>query len=164
MKLIQTTAFFLFVTALSFSFTSCNRDKDLYVRKEYTKVEVPLTGALNFPQSASSALGSMNIHYNTTTKILTYSINWTGLSGAVSSANIHGMAPTGYPAAAVQSLSTSAIVKCATVSNTSCGSYSGRLFVDGVLITEDNLLNGVYYVSIRTASYPNGEIRAQIKF
>lgn len=164
MKLIKSTALFLFVTALSLSFTSCNRDKDLYVKKEYSKVEVPLTGALNFPPSASSALGSMNIHYNTTTKILTYNINWTGLSGAVASATIHGMAPTGYPAALVQTLTTSAIIKCATYTNTSCGSYSGRLFVDGVLITEDNLLNGVYYVCFRTAAYPNGEIRAQIKF
>ncbi|MCE2704544.1 MAG: hypothetical protein LW624_03650 [Terrimonas sp.] len=46
----------------------------------------------------------------------------------------------------------------------SCGTYSGRLFVDEVLITEENLLNGVYYVSIRTAAFPLGELRAQIKF
>jgi len=38
------------------------------------------------------------------------------------------------------------------------------LFVDEVLITEENLLNGVYYVSIRTAAFPLGELRAQIKF
>jgi hypothetical protein len=74
------------------------------------------------------------------------------------------MAPTGFPAAIIQNFSTSAITRCATVTNTSCGSYSGRLFADGVLVTEDNLLNGVYYVSIRTAANPAGEIRAQIKF
>ena len=164
MKLIQTTAFFLLFTAITFSTVSCDRDKDLFVRKEYTRVDVPLTGALNVPQSTSSGLGKMNIHYNTTTKILTYSMSWSGLTGAVTGAAIHGMAPAGFPAAILQNFSTSAITRCSTVSNTSCGSYSGRLFVDGVLVTEENLMNGVYYVSIRTAANPAGEIRAQIKF
>lgn len=164
MKLIQTTAFFFLFASITFSTVSCDRDKDLFVRKEYTRVDVPLTGALNVPQSTSSGLGSMNIHYNTTTKILTYTITWSGLTGSVTGAAIHGMAPSGYPASILQNFSTSGISRCATVSNTSCGSYSGRLFVDGVLVTEDNLLNGVYYVSIRTAANPAGEIRAQIKF
>jgi CHRD domain len=164
MKLIQSTAFFILFAAITFSTFSCNRDKDLFVRKEYTRVDIPLTGALNVPQSTSPGLGSMNIHYNTTTKILTYSMSWSGLTGAVTGAAIHGMAPAGFPAAILQSFTTSAITRCSRVSNTSCGRYSGRLFVDGVLVTEDNLLNGVYYVSIRTAANPTGEIRAQIKF
>lgn len=164
MKLLKPTAYFLIVTALSFTLASCDRDKDLYVRKEYARNDIPLTGALNFPPTTSPALGKMNIHYNTTTKLLTYTISWSGLTGAVTGAAIHGLAPTGFPANPVQSFSTTAITRCPAVTTTSCGTYSGRLFADGVLITEESILNGVYYVSIRTAANPAGEIRAQIRF
>ena len=169
MKLFQTTARFLVAATLLLSLGACDRDDDLFVRKEYSRVDVPLTGAQNFPPSPSSALGTMDIHYNTTTKLLSYTIRWSGLSGPVATApipgmSIHGMAPAGFPANPIQIFSLTAITRCATFTNTSCGSYSGRLFVDGVLITEENLLNGVYYVSIRTAAFPLGELRAQIKF
>jgi hypothetical protein len=169
MKLLQTTAILLFSAALLTSLGACNRDKDLYVRKEYVRSEVPLTGALNFPPSPSPALGSMDLNYNTGTKLLTYTIRWSGLSGPIATTpiagmSIHGMAPSGFPANPIQLFTLSSIIRCATFTNNSCGSYSGRLFVDGVLITEENLMNGVYYVSIRTAAFPNGEIRGQIKF
>jgi CHRD domain len=168
MKLLKPTVYFLLISVLSLTLASCERDADLYVKKEYRKDDVPLTGALNFPPTASPALGKMNIHYNTTTKLLTYSISWSGLTGAVTGASIHGMAPTGFAANPVQNFITSSnlssITRCATVSTTSCGSISGRLFADGVVVTEQDILNGVYYVSIRTAANPLGEIRAQIKF
>ncbi|MFM8709883.1 MAG: CHRD domain-containing protein, partial [Sphingomonadales bacterium] len=164
MKLLKPAAYFLVISLLSLSLASCDRDADLYVRKEYVKNDIPLTGALNFPPTASTALGKMNLHYNTTTKLLTYTISWSGLTGAVSGAAIHGLAPTGFAAAPVQNFSTSAIIRCASVTTTSCGSISGRLFADGVVVTEENILNGVYYVSIRTAANPMGEIRAQIRF
>ena len=168
MKLLKPAAYFLLISALSLTMVSCDRDADLYVKKEYSRTDIPLTGALNFPPTSSPALGKMNIHYNTTTKLLTYSISWSGLTGAVTGASIHGMAPSGFAANPVQNFITptnlSSIARCATVSTTSCGSVSGRLFADGVVVTEENLLNGVYYVSIRTAANPMGEIRAQIRF
>jgi hypothetical protein len=74
------------------------------------------------------------------------------------------MAPTGFAANPVQNFDTRNIIRCATFTTTSCGSISGRLIADGVVVTEDNILNGVYYVSIRTAANPLGEIRAQIRF
>jgi hypothetical protein len=77
-----------------------------------------------------------------------------------------GPAPVGFASASVlQNISTTPIVRCATVSNTSCGSLRGTLLVDGFVVTEDNLLAGIYYLTLRTAAYPaTGEIRAQIKF
>lgn len=169
MKLLQTTAMLLLSAVLLTSMGACNRDKDLYVRKEFVRDDVPLTGALNFPPSPSSALGSMNLNYNTGTKILTYTIRWSGLTGPIATTpiagmSIHGMAPAGYPANPIQLFTLANIVRCSTFTTNTCGTYSGRLFVDGVLITEENLLNGVYYVSIRTAAFPNGELRGQIKF
>lgn len=175
MKLIQTTAIFFLFTAIMFSTVSCNRDKDLFVRKEYTKLDIPLTGALNVPQSNSSALGSMDLYYNTTTKTLNYTVRWSGLSSPITTSvvsnrtvltgmSIHGMAPAGFPANPIQMFTLEGITRCATFSNTTCGTYSGRLIADGVLVTQENLLNGVYYLNIRTNSFPLGELRAQIKF
>ncbi|MFM8591386.1 MAG: CHRD domain-containing protein [Sphingomonadales bacterium] len=168
MKLLKPAAYFLLISVLALTLASCDRDADLFVRKEYIRNDIPLTGALNFPPTASPALGKMNINYNTDTKMLTYTISWSGLTGAVTGASIHGLAPTGFAASAVQNFITSAnlssITRCATVTNTSCGSISGRLFADGVVVTEESILNGVYYVSIRTAANPLGEIRAQIRF
>jgi CHRD domain len=164
MKLLKPTAYFLLISALSLTLISCDRDADLYVKKEYIKNDIPLTGALNFPPTASPALGKMSINYNTTTKLLTYTISWSGLTGAVTGVSIHGQAPTGFPANPVQNFDTRNISRCATVSTTSCGSISGRLIADGVVVTEESILNGVYYVSIRTAANPLGEIRAQIRF
>jgi hypothetical protein len=36
--------------------------------------------------------------------------------------------------------------------------------VDGVAVREEDLLNGMYYINIHTATYPGGEIRGQIVF
>ncbi|MEY4638009.1 MAG: hypothetical protein RLZZ446_528, partial [Bacteroidota bacterium] len=57
MKLFQTTARFLVAATLLLSLGACDRDDDLFVRKEYSRVDVPLTGAQNFPPSPTSALG-----------------------------------------------------------------------------------------------------------
>ena len=146
--------------------TACKRDTEFTKVTEFRKNGVAMTGALNVPQTPSTGLGTMDIWYSKETRILTYTLNWSGLTGAVSSAAIMGPAPTGFPSATtVQNLSTSAIIRCATVSNTSCGTYKGTMLVDGFVVTEENLLNGVYYLTLRTASYPaTGEIRGQIKF
>ena len=161
---------FLRISALVLSFsmllTACKRDTEFTKVTEFRKNGVAMTGALNVPQTPSTGLGTMDIWYSKETRILTYTLNWSGLTGAVSSAAIMGPAPTGFPSATtVQNLSTSAIIRCATVSNTSCGTYKGTMLVDGFVVTEENLLNGVYYLTLRTASYPaTGEIRGQIKF
>ncbi|MBI3138516.1 MAG: CHRD domain-containing protein [Sphingobacteriales bacterium] len=123
-----------------------------------------LTGANETPATPTTALGTLDVSYTKSSKILSYTINWSGLTGPVTAAHIHGLAPTGYAAGVLQSFSTSAIVKCPTVSNTSCGTYKGTLLVDDVVVKEDNLLNGMYYVNLHTATYPAGEIRAQIRF
>jgi hypothetical protein len=161
---------FLRISALVLSFsmllTACKRDTEFTKVTEFRKNGVAMTGALNVPQTPSTGLGTMDIWYSKETRILTYTLNWSGLTGAVSSAAIMGPAPTGFPSATtIQNLSTSAIIRCATVSNTSCGTYKGTLLVDGFVVTEENLLSGVYYLTLRTANYPaTGEIRGQIKF
>ncbi|MBE2231289.1 MAG: CHRD domain-containing protein [Chitinophagaceae bacterium] len=165
MKLLKLTALSLLITGSLFVLSSCETDAELNRTTDYTKTGIALTGAQVVPVSASPALGTMDVFYTRNSKILTYTINWSGLSGAVTGLGIHGLAPTGYASPTlVQTFSTSAIVRCATVSNTSCGTYKGTMKVDDVVVKEADLLNGVYYVNIRTAAYPAGEIRGQIRF
>jgi hypothetical protein len=163
MKFLRISALVLSVSLL---LTACKRDTEFTKITEFRKNAIAMTGALNVPATPSTGLGTMDIWYSKETRILTYTLNWSGLTGAVSSAAIMGPAPTGFPSSTVvQNLSTSAIVRCATVSNTSCGTYKGTLLVDGFVVTEENLMSGVYYLTLRTANYPaTGEIRGQIKF
>lgn len=165
MKLIKLTALQLFIIGALFMLSSCESDDELKRTSDYSKTGIALTGAQNVPLSASAALGSMDVSYTRSSKILTYTIQWSGLSGNVTSMGISGLAPAGYASpSVVQTFSTSGIVRCATVSNTTCGTFKGTLKVDDVVVKENDLINGVYYVAIRTAAYPAGEIRGQIKF
>ena len=164
MKLLKLTALPLFMVASLFMISSCESDAELKRTSDFSKTGIAMTGAMENPAVPSSALGTMNVFYTRSSKILTYTINWSGLTGAVTAAHIHGLAPTGFNAGVVQTFSTSAIVRCATVSNTSCGSYKGTLLVDDVVVKEADLLNGVYYINLHTAAYPGGEIRGQIRF
>lgn len=164
MKLIKLTALSLLLTGSLFIISSCESDAELRRTSDYSKTGIMLTGANETPATPTTALGTLDVSYTKSSKILSYTINWSGLTGPVTAAHIHGLAPTGYAAGVLQSFSTSAIVKCPTVSNTSCGTYKGTLLVDDVVVKEDNLLNGMYYVNLHTATYPAGEIRAQIRF
>lgn len=161
---MKLTALPLFMVASLFMISSCESDAELKRTSDYSKSGIALTGAQETPAVPSAALGTLDVSYTRSSKILTYTINWSGLTGAVTAAHIHGLAPTGYAAGVVQTFSTSAITRCATVSNTSCGTYKGTLLVDDVIVKETDLLNGVYYVNLHTAAYPGGEIRGQIRF
>ncbi len=164
MKLIKLTALPLLLFSFLLVITSCEPDAELKKITDFQKNGIVLSGAQETPAVPSSALGSMDVFYTKETRILTYTINWSGLTGAVAAMHIHGLAPTGFAAGVVQTFSTSAIIKCPTISITSCGTYKGTLLVDGVVVKEQDLLNGNYYVNIHTAAYPGGEIRGQIRF
>ena len=115
-----------------------------------------MDGAQETPPNASTALGSMDVFYTRDTKTLTYTIRWQGLTGNVTAAHIHGQAPIGYAAPVLQTFTTTGL--------TSTGTLSGTMLFDGTIFKEQDLLNGVYYINIHTATYPNGEIRGQIRF
>jgi hypothetical protein len=164
MKLPRLTAFSTCLLILLFALGSCEPDSEMKKVTEYSKTGIVLSGAQETPPVTSAALGTMDVFYSKETRILNYTINWSGLTGAVTAAHIHGLAPTGYPAPVVQTFSLNAISKCPTISITSCGTYKGTMLVDGVIVKEEDLLNGMYYVNIHTAANPGGEIRGQIRF
>lgn len=159
MKLLKLTAFPSLLLALLFVVASCEPDAELKKTTDFQKRDIPMTGAQVVPTSASPALGKLNVFYTKETRILTYDFTWSGLSGNPIGIGVYGLAPEGYavsPTTPIQTISTSG--------TTNIGSKSGTLLCDGFVIKEQDLLNGMYYIMIRTAAYPAGEIRAQIKF
>ena len=138
--------------------SSCKKDDDpdtTVVTKKglivNTTQEVPAIG------SASTATGTMDVSYNKTTRLLTYTVNWIGLSDSIVSSHLHGTAARGVAAGVKVPF---------TVANKGAlaGSFTGTFTVEGVLIKEDSLLNGFYYLNIHTKKNTGGEIRGQMEF
>jgi len=174
MKLIRLTALSSFVLASALFFTSCEKAAEEKKTTDYEKKNIPLTSAQeNNPANTSSALGSLDVFYTKETRTLTWTVTWSGLTGPVAAMHIHGLAPKGYNAGIVQNI----ITASGGITNTwlnpptntipaflATGKFSGTTHVDGSVIKELDLLNGNYYINIHTATYPGGEIRAQIEF
>lgn len=162
MKLIKLTALPLIIFASLLVLSSCEPDSELKKTMEYRKNDIPITGSNVVPANGSAALGKLNVFYNRETRLLTYSFNWSGLAANPSGIGIYGLAPAGFavsPTTPIQTISTSGTVAAT-------GTKSGNLLVDGFAVKEQDLLNGLYYLLIRTnnTTYPVGEIRAQIVF
>jgi len=161
MQLLKLTVLSFVLFAIAFSFTSCEKDAERKKTQEYMKSGIPMTGAQEAPATPSTALGSLDVYYAKNSKLLTYKVTWQGLADTIVGMHIHGLAPAGYSTAIVQNILTT---KNEAVFPFRGGTYSGTLNVDGVVIKEENLLNGFYYLNIHTKTYPGGEIRGQIKF
>ena len=151
MKWLQlTTSLFLIATLV---FISCTKE-DIFDLYEYENKYIAMSGTQEVPSVTTAALGNVQATYHQGSKILSYNITWSGLSGNASAAHIHNVAEAGVNAGVLQSFS-------GFPASTS-GKYSGTLIVDGVKITEALLLSGKYYVNIHTAANPGGEIRGQL--
>lgn len=117
---------------------------------------IQLSSGQEVPSNNSTATGSADISYNKDTKTLTYTVNYSGLTGEAAMAHIHGTAAKGANAGVVHDL-TGVLAKAAS------GNFSDSVKV-GDKINEDSLLTGFYYFNIHTKKNPGGEIRGQIEF
>ncbi len=159
MNRIKLTVLFTSFIALLFSLGACEKSAEAKKGTHYTKSGIVMSGAQVVPTSASPALGSMDVFYIRGTKTLNYTVTWSGLSGNPIGIGVYGLAPMGYavpPTTPLQTISTSG--------KGTTGTFSGTLLVDGVVVKEENVLNGLYYIAMRTAAWPAGEIRGQIRF
>jgi hypothetical protein len=161
MQLIKLTALCSLLFAFAISFTSCEKEAEKKKSLEYSKSGIAMTGAQEAPNTPSTAIGSLDVFYSKAVKVLSYKVTWQGLADTIVGMHIHGLAPAGYSTAIVQNILTT---KNEAAFPFRGGSYSGTLLVDGSVIKEENLLNGLYYLNIHTKTYPGGEIRGQIRF
>lgn len=182
MKLIKLTAFTSLLFACSLGFVSCEKNAEKKKTTDFEKKEIPMTGAQVVPGNASSALGSLDVFYSKETRVLSYKVSWSGLSDSVAHMRIHGLAPAGFAATPSATYPTGVVQSIVTTGSTTVfaqktggkftfhksGTLTGTILADGVYVKEQDILNGMYYISI----YPNtpallattGELRGQIRF
>lgn len=148
----------MLAACISLALAACDKNDDDDNKNEIVeKKGIAMTGDQEVPAKTTNATGTADVSYNKTTKILSFTLSWTDLSGVPTGSHIHGPAARGENAG-VKFDFFDAIPK--TVS----GTYSSTATVDEVQIKEDSLLKGFYYFNIHTANNPGGEIRGQIEF
>jgi phage tail sheath gpL-like len=143
LSLITLSAFLLSVSACS-----KNEDKP---KTEYT-VSASADGAQETPAVTTSATGSVTGTYNKTTKVLTYTATWSGLSGAASDMHFHGPALAGTPAGVAVAITGFTSGVSGTFSSTATLTDAQEL----------DLLAGKWYYNVHTPDHPAGEIRGQL--
>lgn len=152
----------LWSLVLSLALTSvvaCNKDDDNDNNNNSNVVSkngLAISGDQEVPAKTTGASGTMNVSYDKTTKILTLTATWTGLSGDPVGAHIHGTAAKGANAGVKVDLHDNVAA--------AAGTFNRTISVDGQAIKEDSLLLGYYYFNIHTQANPGGEIRGQIEF
>ena len=115
---------------------------------------VPLKANLSsqseVPPANSKATGTFTGSFDPSTKTLTYTINYSGLSGEPTAAHFHGPAQAGENAGVALPIG-------APMSNPIKGS---------VTLTEAQareLMDGKWYVNVHTAANKAGELRGQVE-
>jgi hypothetical protein len=120
-------------------------------------VSIPLAASLDCAQEVpstcglTSATGAASLTFDTDTSLLSWSISWSGLSGAATGMHFHGPALPGANAGvqvnvgAISGLASPSIGS-ATLSATQ----------------ESQLLSGQWYLNVHSALSPGGEIRGQV--
>ncbi|MBI1344145.1 MAG: CHRD domain-containing protein [Terrimonas sp.] len=167
MRLTKLTALFSSL-CLFFLISSCDRDTNLDNSNVSRAKGLQMSSSQEVPGNSSMGTGSIDATYDKGSKTLTYSFSWSGLNGPAVAANVHGPASRGtvalppplgrYTNGIAQTLWSPSAAKG------TAGSYSGSLFVDGVVIKEADILAGKMYINIVTPANPTGEIRGQIEF
>jgi Cu/Zn superoxide dismutase len=116
---------------------------------EEVKMQADLSGAQEVPPNQSQGKGAAAITLDTATKKLSWTVNYSGLSGPATAAHIHGPAEPGKnapPTIPFQSAGANPITGSATLTDAQVADLNG----------------GRMYVNVHTAANPSGEIRGQI--
>lgn len=134
-----------------------NKEEEEDGKVIYTALNLPMNGSQEVPQSETLANGLIDAEYDKRDRYLDFTIRWSQLTGIPTGAHIHGPASPGVNAGIKNDFFD-------IFPKTTAGFFKHSILIDGISIKEDSLLKGFYYVNIHTASYPGGEIRAQIEF
>jgi hypothetical protein len=115
---------------------------------EETKFMAMLTGAEEVPPTDSAGTGTANITWNSDTKEISWSIEFSGLSGTATAAHFHGPADPGANAG-VQ----------VPITDLESPSEGAATLTDA---QATDLAAGKWYVNVHTEKFPDGEIRGQV--
>jgi len=140
--------YYLLMLLFTMSLLGCTKDEDEIL----TSPTLPLQASQVMPATSSKGTGSLSAKFNKGTKILNYTVTWADLSGSHEGVRLY----TG-----ARKLNGPAVRTLATNGNMT-GSLTESWTVPDSLISR--LEQGLIYVSIQTAQFPNGEIRGQLEF
>ena len=116
---------------------------------EEMTMDVELSGAEEVPPVETSASGTAEVTFDSTTRKLSWELEYSGLSGDATAAHFHGPAAAGENAPPM--------VPIPEFASGSEGSAE---------LTEEQakaLMDGKMYVNVHSAANPNGEIRGQVE-
>jgi len=134
LRLVATTAFFIGLSSAGYA--------------ETITLKADLKGTNEVPANTSPATGTAEAAFDTVTKVLTWKVTFSGLSGPVVGAHFHGPSEPGknagiaLPFKSVQS----PIEGSATLTDAQAA----------------DLLAGKWYANIHTNANPGGELRGQL--
>ena len=114
--------------------------------------KVPLTGAQQVPPVQTSGTGTADLTYDPSTRVVTWTVVYDGLSGPATMAHFHGPAAEGKNAPVVIWLSKQG--------NAAASPITGQ----ATLTPEQaqQFTAGEWYVNVHTQAHPAGEIRGQV--
>lgn len=115
--------------------------------------KVDLTGAQQVPPVETAGKGTADLTYDPATRMLTWTVDYSGLSSPATMAHFHGPAAAGKNGPVAIWISTKG------------GSAASPIKGEATLTPEQaqQFSAGEWYVNIHTQSHPGGEIRGQVK-
>jgi CHRD domain len=119
-------------------------------RAEVIHYKATLNGPSETPPTTSAGTGSLTATFDTDSKKLEWTVEYSGLTGPAIAAHFHGPAPVGKPAPVevpLQAPLDSPIKGSATLTDAQA----------------KDLTDGLLYVNIHTAANKPGEIRGQLE-
>ena len=116
-------------------------------------IVVPLTGAQEVPPVQTQGSGSAALTYDPSTRVVTWSITFGGLSSQATMAHFHGPAPAGKNAGVKVGISQKGSPEVASPI-----SGQATLSPDDAKVFEA----GEMYINIHTKDHPGGEVRGQV--
>lgn len=136
-----------------FALASCSKNNnDVQQPKTTYSISATASGAQEVPAVTTTGTGTLTGSYNGSTKSLSYTVNWSNLSGPATLMHFHGPALAGVNAGVAVGIS--GFTSAAT------GSYTGTATLTDT--QEADLLAGKWYWNVHTAANTGGEIRGQV--
>lgn len=120
------------------------------------KKGIALMGAQEVPAVTTSGYGTLDVSYDKSSKTLSYTANWSGLSDSATMMHFHGPAEKGKNAGVIFPIT--------DFTHGASGTATGSVKLDDVKSKESDLLGGKWYFNIHTKKNPAGEIRGQVEF
>jgi hypothetical protein len=116
---------------------------------EMVKMKATLDAAQEVPPNDSAGKGTADVTFDTDTKKLDWTLDYSGLTGDATGAHFHG------PAAAGENADVAV-----PIDDPKSGAKGSATLTDA---QATDLMAGKYYINVHTAAHAGGEIRGQVE-